>query len=232
MPRTYQHLFFDLDHTLWDFERNSDETLAELYDEYDLCKLGASDLTSFLGSYREINRLVWHWYDHDQITRDELRDIRFKMVLEKTCAFPPDLPLRLGEAYLQRCPHKAHVMPHAHEVLGALQERYTLHVLTNGFNETQAVKMQATGLDVYFDQVVTAERAGAKKPHYPFFRFALDCTAAKAEQCLMIGDNLDADMGGARSANIDTAYFNPPRQPHRAEVTYEVACLRELLNFL
>jgi putative hydrolase of the HAD superfamily len=229
---TYKHLLFDLDHTLWDFEKNSEETLEELFHEFKLSELGEITSSTFIEKYKATNKEIWKLYNESKITKEVLRDIRFEMVLQEFGVCKTKVPLGIGEAYLTRCPVKPHLVPYTLEVLAYLQSKYTLHILTNGFEATQALKLSTTKLKDFFKEVVTSENSGFKKPHKEIFDFTLSRIQAPCHECLMIGDNLETDIAGARNAGIDTVFFNVDKLEHKEPVTYEIKCLSELMEIL
>ncbi|NJL14760.1 MAG: HAD-IA family hydrolase [Microscillaceae bacterium] len=139
----------------------------------------------------------------------------------------------LAQAYGERTPRRPHLMPHAREVLLKLQEKYTLHIITNGFPEMQALKMESARIRHFFEHIFTSAETGHKKPRPEMFYFALEKVQAQPEHCLMIGDNPDTDLRGAANAGIPAVFYNPKKQasadiPH----TLEIQCLRELLLHL
>lgn len=228
----YKHLFFDLDRTLWDFETNSHESLTELFHEHDLANKGIDSHHEFIKEYKRINEHYWGLYRLGQIEKEELRTVRFQRTLEHFDIIDIDLAHKVGQDYLEVTPKKPGLLPNAIEVLDALQTRYCLHIITNGFEEVQEVKMQHSGLQGYFDEVITSERVGKKKPDPDVFRFALDLAKAKSNESLMIGDDLPVDVLGARECGMDQIYFNPEKLSHREHVTYEISDLQELLEIL
>jgi putative hydrolase of the HAD superfamily len=231
MAKTYRHLFFDLDHTLWDFERNSGETLGELFAEYSLAGLGLA-LGPFATEFAAINRELWRLYDQHQVDKATLRQVRFQRVLARFGVVDDALAHQLTEAYFARCPAKPHLMPHSAELLAYLAPRYQLHIITNGFDDIQATKLHSAGIAHYFGQVLTSENSGHRKPSPEIFALALARTGAAVGESLMIGDNLDTDMAGGRAAGLDTLYYNPDRLAHQAQVTFEVHCHSEVAGRL
>jgi YjjG family noncanonical pyrimidine nucleotidase len=228
----YKCVLFDLDHTLWDYETNSRETLEELYGTYNLAARGVTDFESFMTSFRTVNLALWDLYDTGRIDTETLRRERFKQVLEPFGAYSEALLVDLNRDYLAICPQKTNLMPHAHEILAYLHGRYALTIVTNGFDEMQHTKMRAAGLHRYFGHVVTSQTAGCKKPARGIFDYALRSNAAVCHEAIMIGDNLVTDMGGARDAAIDHVFFNPEKNSHQAVVTHEITCLSELRQIL
>lgn len=230
--QSYRHVFFDLDHTLWDFARNSEETLRELHAELQMDALGAGPVDQFLAKYYHHNHFCWSQYRNGLMTKEEVRVERFIYALNDFGYTKKDLAYTLADEYLARSPHKPHLLPHAREILDYLQAKYVLHLITNGFEEVQYTKLKASGLGPYFQQVITSERAGALKPHKQIFEFALAESKAAAHESVYIGDNLEADIVGARNAGWDQVYFNPKAVPHEEEMTHEIRSLEELRTFL
>ena len=224
----YKHLFFDLDNTLWDFERNSTEALTELYHKYDLQKLGVSSLEFFLEKYKERNAMMWDEYRLGKIDKATLRDKRFQLTFWDMGLDAETAPNELPDEYLRISPRKTHLFPHAHETLSYLSSKYTLHIITNGFVEAQEIKLQASDLEKYFVEIIISEHTGYKKPDINIFNYSMQKAGASADECVMIGDGLDVDIAGARNAGWDTVYFNPFEIPHTDSVTFEIKSLDEL----
>lgn len=229
--KRYGHLFFDLDHTLWDFRTNSRETLSELIVAHGLLDRGIASAEDFIAVYEEINRSLWSQLSTGRMPKDVLRVLRFRTALQHFGIADGRLPGLLSEEYLEHCPRKSALMPGAAELLDELSGRYRLHIITNGFEETQAVKLRSSGLHGLFDVVLTSERAGAAKPHAAIFDEALRRSGAAAEESLMIGDNVDADMQGARNAGWDHAHYTAETEPDLL-ATYRIAHLSELRALL
>ncbi|MGV3538710.1 MAG: YjjG family noncanonical pyrimidine nucleotidase [Rufibacter sp.] len=230
--KTYRHLFFDLDHTLWDFEKNSEETLHHLYDHFNLDQLGDFSRDSFYRKYSFINQRLWDLYHKGKITQQELREKRFVKCLTGLGVAEADVPEGLGEAFTTICPTKTAVFPFTHDVLGYLKEKYVLHIITNGFKDVQYIKMKSSGLDTYFSEVITSECINCTKPDKRIFQHALQRAGVTAQESLMIGDSLEADILGAMNAGMDAVFFNPEKKKPRLRPTYVVSCLSELKTFL
>ena len=119
-------------------------------------------------------------------------------------------------------------MPYTYEVLDYLRENYQLHILTNGFTDVQKIKLEKSGIQSYFTTMVTPESAGYKKPMTSIFKHAIDKADARKHESIMIGDNLQTDIMGARNFGMDTIYFNPKKRKHKSNVTHEIECLSQL----
>lgn len=231
MP-AYQHIFFDLDHTLWDFERCSCETLEELFETYQLSALAPITSARFVETFRNINRNLWTLYSSGQISQQELRKTRFIRILNELNIDDVSVAQRLADEYIYLCPQKPHLLPYAREVLEYLQDKYVLHIITNGFADIQEVKMQSASITGFFKEIITSEKAGCQKPNRKIFDFALQQTNAHPKHCIMIGDSLDSDIQGAINAEMDHVFFNYEQITHQATPTYEIKCLSELKQLL
>jgi len=204
-----KHIFFDLDHTLWDFEKNSQETLKGLFFELNLNQQIES-FDRFMKKYREVNKRYWNLYRQNLVTKEQVRNGRFKDTLdffklkdtEKTAQL-------LGSKYISISPTKTNLFPNTHQTLSKLKTNYKLHIITNGFKEVQHTKLDKSNLKQYFDVVVCSEETGKKKPHKDVFNLALQKANAIPQESLMIGDNLEADILGAQKVKMKTIWFNP-----------------------
>lgn len=226
----YQHIFFDLDHTLWDFERNSNETLLELHKDFLDERIIPQE--QFLAVFHEVNAHLWHLHDTEQITAQELREKRFTMVFQEFDFHNPDLSIAFSQIYLEKTPRKPHLLPQAKEMLDYLSQKYKLHIITNGFPEIQRIKMESAGILSYFQEIVTSAEAGCKKPQKGIFEYLLQKVECSKENCLMIGDNLLTDIEGALQIGLDCVFYNPKKLSHNRKPSYEISCLGELKEFL
>jgi putative hydrolase of the HAD superfamily len=232
--KPYKHIFFDLDHTLWDFEKNSEETLFTLFHEFGLAEFGKFDCDSFYKKYKFVNYLLWDLYNKGKIDQKELRESRFVKTLTGLGLEPHQVPVGISEAYTDLCPQKTAVFPYTFEVLDYLKPKYGLHIITNGFKDVQYIKMNGSKLTDYFGEIVTSECCGYKKPDKRIFEHALDRIQVRPEECLMIGDNLECDIDGARLAGMDQVFFNPEKSKSKLapKPTYHIHCLSELQAML
>ena len=230
MGKTYKHLFFDLDHTLWDFDKNSEATLLQLYKEYDLESQGIPDFKALFDSYNLHNDKRWDRYRNGFIKRDELRWKRMWLMLLDFKVTDTALAHELGVAYLEILPTQTLLLPNAKELLEHCKGRYAMHLITNGFETTQRLKLQYSGISRYFTHLVTSEKSNSMKPHKDIFDFALNIAEAAVEESIMIGDAVDIDILGAINAGWDTVYFNPHNKPHERQPTFEVRDLGQLMQ--
>ncbi|NVO85938.1 YjjG family noncanonical pyrimidine nucleotidase [Hymenobacter terrestris] len=229
----YRHLFFDLDHTLWDFETNADQTLRHLYEEHDLSRYGTFTVEAFIRVYSDINHGLWRLYQNGKIGQQQLRATRFPRTFSKLGLAEADSPADMSDQFTDILPLKSAVFPYTHEVLDYLRDKgYELHLITNGFRDVQHVKLQSSNLTDYFREIVTSECCGHLKPDTRIFQHALERSGATAAESLMVGDNLECDVLGAYNAGLDQVYFNPDKRRHFNQVTYEISCLSELKGFL
>lgn len=229
----YRTVFFDLDHTLWDFEANSYATLAHIYQVYKLDHIGIADFEAFYQVYRAHNERLWDRYRKGFIKREELKWKRMWLTLLDFKIANEGLAREMAAVFIELLPRQQQLFPYAIEVLEYCKSKnYVLSLITNGFEDTQWKKLEATGLSGYFTHVITSEKSNSVKPEPGIFEYALSLSDSKAGQALMIGDNLDVDIAGAKGAGIDQVYFNPEQVEHKYKPTFEIACLSELKGIL
>jgi len=230
--KQYKHIFFDLDKTLWDFDKNAHETFSDIFNNYKLKEKGIPSLEDFLRIYTEHNLRLWSLYRNGEIEKQLLSYKRFDLTLNHFGINDTKLAKEIGADYIYFSPLKTNLFPHAIETLEYLKAKYHLHIITNGFEEVQFRKIKAAGLDKYFDQIITSEDAGCKKPDIKIFDYALTKADAKATESIMIGDDIEVDIIGARNAGIDQVYFNYNSSQHNEPLTHEINELKDLENFL
>lgn len=229
----YKHLFFDLDHTLWDFDNNARTTLAQLHVDLNLPEKGIHDFDLFHKNYLAHNERLWAQYRSGHIRQDELRLKRMWLSLLDFNIDDSELALQLNELFLQLLPFRNLLFPDTIEVLHYLQDKgYRLHLITNGFEEVQHNKLRNSGLAPFFEVVVTSECSNSLKPQREIFDFAFAKAGAAPEESLMIGDALDVDVAGALHVGMDAVHVNYNNTPQDIRPTYTVYHLRELKDFL
>lgn len=232
MRKHYKHIFFDLDHTLWDFERNAEETKKELFTLYGLKEKGIPSYEEFREKYLGINTGLWALYREGRIEKEELNFQRFNQTLVEFGLEDFHLSTTMAAAFLEGITTRTYLFPYAKEILDYLFPMYPLYIITNGFEEVQFGKLRNSGLDKYFASVITSEEAGVKKPDNAIFLFALNKANALVEESLMIGDDLEVDIRGARDIGMDQLFVNHNGILHSDPITYEVATLREIEGIL
>jgi putative hydrolase of the HAD superfamily len=200
-----KHLFFDLDHTLWDFDKNSAFAFDAIFKERGF----AISLQDFLNIYIPRNQHYWKLYQVNQISHEELRYFRLKDVFDALKFEVSDAIIhQLSEDYINYLPEYNHLFDGAIEILDYLKPNYKLHIITNGFASVQTKKLNNSKIGHYFDTITNSEMAGVKKPHPTIFDFALSLANALKEESLMIGDSYEADIIGAQEAGIEAIFFN------------------------
>jgi len=227
--KKYTHLFFDLDHTLWDFEANARATLIELYSEMELAERGVHDFDLFYRNYLAHNDRLWERYRKGYIPQAELRVKRMWLSLLDFKIADDKLSTRMSERFLEMLPTRNLLFPYTMEILGYLRDRhYQLHLITNGFETVQHSKLRHSGLDKFFGEVITSEGSNSLKPNKEIFEYAFRKTGATAESGIMLGDTLDADIQGAINVGMDQVFVNHTRIEASIKPTYTVHSLKEL----
>jgi|SRR6056297_1239851 len=230
--KQYKHIFIDLDRTLWDFEANSLETFKEIYKKRDLAKIFIN-FEQFHKTYRKYNHQLWEDYREGKITKDILKHRRFYLTLAAYNYKDEELAKKLGEDYVRISATKTQIFPYTHEALKYLKEKYSLHLITNGFEEVQYKKIKNCDLEKYFTNIITSEKAGVQKPNEKIFNYALRNAGAEKEESIMLGDDIEGDIKGAKSAGMDQILFNPDKKEfENVTPTYEINSLKELMEIL
>lgn len=234
----YQHLFFDLDHTLWDFEANAKATLLQLYQELELEQKGVHDFDRFHSCYLEHNEKLWERYRNGYIKQEELRVKRMRLTLLDFKIVDSAIEQSLSTRFLDLLPSRTILFPFAVESLSYLRDKgYRMHLITNGFEKTQHSKLQYSGLTPYFEQVITSEASGSLKPKAGIYEFAFDKTGATPVASLMIGDTVEVDLLGAKMVGMDQVHVNHVSEEKVSFVdgsfpTYTIYSLKELSHLL
>lgn len=231
-----KHIFFDLDHTLWDFEKNSTEAIFDLFDFFKLNDK-IPDFNKFIEDYQQINKAYWHQYNLGEIDKKKVRYHRFIDIFKLyQLENHLDFAHTFADAYIDLAPTKKNVFDDAHDVLDYLKTKFKLHIITNGFKEIQATKLSTTNLDKYFDLILCSEEIGVNKPHPNVFNAALYKTGAVQNESVMIGDSFQADILGAHGVGIDAIFFNPKKEkidlkiPEKSPELLEIHTLSELIK--
>jgi putative hydrolase of the HAD superfamily len=228
----YYHIFFDLDRTLWDFNKNSFETLKEVFIRFDLKDIINTNIEDFFRSFLIHNDELWEEYKSGKIFKSTIKHKRFYLALKDYGFESNKLTKLISEDYSSKSPQKKLLLPGAVEVLEYLKDKYSLNIITNGFKDSQEIKLKSGDLKKYFNNVIISEIVGAHKPDAKIFRKALQIANATKENSIMIGDDLTVDILGAKNSGIDQVYFNPSKYPHKEVVTYEISSLMELMEIL
>ena len=225
----YKDLFFDLDHTLWDFELNSKETMQELYSTHHIAALGITDFDAFFNIYTAHNHRLWDRYSKGFIKQEELRWKRIYLSLLDFKIANEQLSKEMSLEFLQILPTKKKLFPHTIEILNYLKDKnYKMHLITNGFESVQMQKIKNAEIAHYFTEVITSETSNSLKPNKEIFEFALKTANATLSESIMIGDNETADIQGGINVGMDTVFVNHLNAAPTIPATYTITHLKEL----
>ena len=224
----FKHILIDLDDTLWDFKVNSKIAMQEIFNDYELIKYYDS-FESFYAIYVEKNHQLWEQYAKSEITKDYLSLERFLYPLRLVGVEDKQLAKRLGEDFLHRTTLQTQLVDGALEILEYLKNKYTLSIISNGFIEVQYIKLRRSGLLPYFTHVFLSEEIGYQKPDIRFFQTVLEKLDAKNTECLVVGDNLQTDILGAKNANIKAVFYNRG-QTDELNISSDVITIEDLLQ--
>ncbi len=226
--KNIKHIFFDLDNTLWDFEKNSREALLHLFLEHHIQNKCKVNFDEFIIVYEEINHELWRQYSLQQTTKAELRYQRFHQTFLNFGFDNIDLAHQWADDYLRISPYKTHLIEGTLDVLNYLKQKYVLHLITNGFKEVQHIKLDTCGLTSFFDQIIISEDHGFNKPDIRIFELAEKLANVDKSQCVMIGDNYDADISGAKNAGWKAIHLT--QHKNKTNDHFEIENLAELLK--
>ena len=224
------NIFFDLDHTLWDFDKNSDLTFFKILKKNDI----SIDVSKFLNYYHPINRKYWEMYRENKVSKADLRYYRLSDTFKKlNYEINDDRINQLAIDYIEHLSDFNHLIPDTLTVLELLKSKYKMHIITNGFKEVQKRKLQKSDLIQYFETVTISEDVGVKKPHKLIFNHALTAANANVESSIMIGDNFNADILGALGIGMKAIYydFHKTNEQERENVVI-VKSLKEIIPIL
>jgi putative hydrolase of the HAD superfamily len=227
-----KHVFFDLDRTLWDFEKNSETVIEQLLRDYGIESTYQTTAADFIKKYRKINHKLWHLYSHKKITKDELRSTRFSKTLEKLGAKNQELGALLEKDYIAKSPYQTRLLEGANEILDYLKPKYKLHILSNGFKEVQHIKLHESGIKKHFNNIFISEEMGFQKPDKEIFYAAQTKVNVKPEHCIMIGDDFGNDIEGALNAGWKAIYLTSRKKRVKHKDMYQIKSLLELQELL
>ena len=225
-----KNIFFDLDHTLWDFDKNSDLTFFKILQKNNI----KIDVNKFLFEYHPINRKYWDMYRENRVSKSDLRFFRLSDTFNKlNYKVDDDIINKLAIDYIEHLSDFNNLIPDTFLVLEELKLKYNMHIITNGFKEVQRRKLEKSKLIHYFKTVTISEDVGVKKPDKLIFEHAIFSAKAKIENSIMIGDNYHADILGASALGIRAIYFNFHKTDEkRRENVIVIENLKEILKIL
>ena len=224
-----EHVFFDLDHTLWDFEKNSDLTFQKVFKINNL----NIDLDTFLKVYKPLNLEYWKLYREEKVTKSELRYGRLKNTFDAiNYTVSDELINVIAKEYIDYLADFNYLFDGTFELLDYLKGKYKLHIITNGFEEVQNKKMINSNIFHYFNKIITSESVGVKKPNPKVFNYALKLAKADNENSIMIGDNLEADIEGALNIGMKAIYCNFENNKTKHDKVISITSLLEIKQYL
>ncbi|MDH5381074.1 MAG: YjjG family noncanonical pyrimidine nucleotidase [Cyclobacteriaceae bacterium] len=227
----YKYIFFDLDHTLWDYEKNSKTTLKLVYDHFQLFNLKI-DFQRFYKTFKKVNNKLWIQYNRREISQQDIRTKRFVEIFSQFNLENKELCLQISNFYMEKGPQEIGLISGTISILNYLADKYKMLILTNGFEHTQHTKLRCTNIKDYFHHVVTSENSGFVKPDTAIFDFALNLCQIEPQHAIMIGDNLQTDILGAKNSGIDSVYFNPDYRQDTIGANYNISSLHQLSDIL
>ncbi len=237
LKKKYTHLLFDLDQTLWDFRKNAVEIIHRLYNEFELEKQGIPDFKEYLDVYKTVNYGLWDKYRNGEIDKQQLNNSRFTETLKQFSDNSGSVGSKMAALYIDYSPENITLFDDTLNVLEYLNKNYRMHIISNGFEEIQFPKLKKSGLDIYFENVILSEHASCLKPDIRFFEYALNKIGITPAECIVIGDDAEADVLGASKAGIDQVWYKQSFHEgvevlENVQATHIIRSLSELKNIL
>lgn len=233
MKNTIRHIFFDLDNTLWDHRKNAELTLNELFERKGIQESYNILFDEFHSKYDEINEDLWVKIRDGLIDKDFLRKHRFYDTFMHFGVDDEQLAAYFEKHFLDEIIQYNELIEGTIEILDYLKKKgYILHVVSNGFHEVTRRKVEMSGMDKYFETIVSADDAKAMKPDERIFQYALDLANAQKEESIFIGDDWVADVKGSQRFGLDVIYFDVLRKNKTEEGLKTIQYLKEIKNYL
>lgn len=229
----YTTIFFDLDDTLIDTVLNSKQVLADIYTDYAFNKYYPT-FEDYFNKYKIINLHLWDQYEQNLISKKSLMEDRFALTLQGYRDITVEESLEINKDFMERVSNKKNIIEGAHTILEYLTPKYDLYIISNGFEEVQGKKIKHATLDTYFKGVFLSDSVGKNKPHPAIFNYALKEANATIENCIMIGDNINTDIIGAKNIEMDQIWFNPKSMVDTNNIvpTHTIKKLEEIKHIL
>jgi len=217
---------------LWDLEKSAEQAFEHIFDKFNLGERGVPSGKAYHEAYTIHNNILWEKYRKAEITKEVLRGLRFNLTNNDFGIVDNGLGDKIGDEYIRISPLIVNLFPYSIEILKYLAPNYKLHIITNGFEEVQTVKLRESRMRNYFTQIITSEEAGVKKPNPAIFKFAFHKSGAKAEESIMIGDDYEVDILGAKDVGMKQIFFDPFNLQPDAECSYRINNLKEIEEIL
>lgn len=230
-PPSVKWVFLDLDNTLWDFDGNANEALKELYKRHHLHLHTDYHVDQFVALYQDVNAAYWKRYEKGEVSKEVLRSARFTDTFDLMGIPAAIQPADVWQEYLDICPIMTRLMPNALEALQLLSQRFKLALLTNGFEVTQRIKIEASGIGEYIDFMVTSEALGVAKPNRDFFNHAMAKAGCKSDEVVYLGDTWDTDVEGGMGAELLTYWYHLGEGERQSENVFFGGTVKDLLAF-
>jgi 5'-nucleotidase len=224
LVKAYQWILFDADDTLFHFD-----ALRGLH--LTLSSLGKEFIPQHYQDYEVLSRSLWIDYQNGTINLHELQNKRFEPWAKKLQISTTMFSNTFQHAMADIC----QPLDGAVSLLSSLQGKAKLGIITNGFTESQQIRLERTGLMNHFEWLVISEQVGVAKPHPKIFEHAFSLMGElNPEQVLMVGDNPDSDIKGGLNAGMHTCWLNVHNKtlPEGIVPHYEVSSLGQLEKLL
>lgn len=228
-----QHIFFDLDNTLWDHRKNAYLTIKDLFDKEEITLKYNINFEEFHSVYHEINERLWEQIRDGEIDKEYLRKHRFYDTFNHFGIDDLERSMYFEEHFLDKILNYNHLVEGAAYILDYLKAKgYTLHIVSNGFQEVTERKCILSKIDHYFNTITSADSVGKRKPNPEIFDYSLGITKAKKEESILIGDDWIADVVGAQNFGMDVIFFDVLNENPQQENLKVIKHLLQIKEYL
>lgn len=228
-----QHIFFDLDNTLWDHRRNAYLTIKDLFEKEEITLRYRIDFEEFHAVYHDINEKLWEDIRDGIIDKEYLRKHRFYDTFRHFKVDDEKLAMYFEEHFLDKILNHNNLVEGAGYILEYLKSKnYILHIISNGFKEVTERKCILSGIDHYFQTITSADSVGVRKPNPAIFEYALGLSDAQKETSILIGDDWIADVVGAQNFGMDVIFFDVLNENPQQEGLKMIKHLLQIKEYL
>lgn len=228
-----QHIFFDLDNTLWDHRKNAYLTIKSLFEKEEINLKYNIDFEEFHSVYHEINEKLWEDIRDGIIDKEYLRKHRFYDTFNNFGVDDEELSMYFEEHFLDKILNHNELVEGAEYILEYLKAKnYTLHIISNGFKEVTERKCILSGIDKYFQTITSADSVGVRKPRPEIFEYSLSLSDATKADSILIGDDWVADVVGAQNFGMDVIFFDVLNENKKEEGLKVIKHLLQIKEYL
>ena len=222
-------ILIDIDDTLLDFEKNAYCALERAFSYQNV-----PFKPEYFDVFIKINTSLWEMIERKEITKEQLKEIRFLKVFESLNVTVADYR-KVEEDFRSELFNFAIPVDGAVNLLKYLASKYKIYAASNAMHNQQLARLKKAGMDGFVSDVFISENIGHYKPTKGFFDVCFEYMGGvDRSETAIIGDSLSADIKGGKEYGLTTIWFNSKNKIKDADsgVDYEVNSLEEIKNIL